>query len=60
MTCAQAKPLFSPYLDGAVTGRQMRDLSSHLESCDPCRQHYVSLRRAQQLLARVGPPESSG
>lgn len=55
MTCAQAKPLFSPYLDGAVTGRQMRDLSSHLEACDPCREHYVSLRRAQRLLVRVGP-----
>ncbi len=55
MTCAQAKPLFSPYLDGAVTGRQMRDLSTHLESCDPCRQRYVSLRRTQQLLSRVGP-----
>ncbi len=55
MTCAQAKPLFSPYLDGAVTGRQMRDLGGHLESCDRCRQHYVSLRRTQQLLTRVGP-----
>ncbi len=55
MTCAQAKPLFSPYLDGAVTGNQMRDLSSHMESCDGCRQRYVSLRRTQQLLARVGP-----
>ncbi len=55
MTCAQAKPLFSPYLDGAVTGNQMRDLSSHIESCDPCRKQYVSLRRTQQVLARVGP-----
>ncbi len=55
MTCAQAKPLFSPYLDGAVTGRQMRDLSGHLESCDVCRKYYVSLRYTQQLLARVGP-----
>ena len=54
MTCAQAKPLFSPYLDGAVTGRQMRDISSHLESCDRCQQHYVSLRRTQQLMIRVG------
>ncbi len=55
MTCAQAKPLFSPYLDGAVTGKQMHDLSCHLESCDHCRQHYVSLRRTQQVLARIRP-----
>src|SRR6266849_2396134 len=61
MTCAQARPLFSPYLDGAVTGSQMRDLSDHLEFCHRCRQQYVSLRHTQQLLARVGrrkaPPD---
>ena len=55
MTCAQARPLFSPYLDGAVTGAQMIDLSGHLETCDRCRQRYVSLRRTQQLLAQIGP-----
>jgi hypothetical protein len=55
MKCAQARPLFSPYLDGAVTGRQMSDLSRHLETCSACQQQYVSLRQTQQLLARVGP-----
>lgn len=55
MTCAQARPLFSPYLDGAVTGRQMRDLGHHLESCSRCQRHYISLRQTQQMLARVGP-----
>jgi Putative zinc-finger len=54
MTCAQAKPLFSSYLDGAVTGKQMRELSHHLESCDPCNRQYVSLRQTQHLLAQVG------
>src|SRR5262249_29424146 len=61
MTCAQAWPLFSPYLDGAVTGKQMRELSQHMESCQRCRRHYVSLRQTQRLLARVGsrkaPPD---
>ena len=55
MTCAQARPLFSPYLDGAVTGKQMRELSQHLESCERCGRQYVSLRQTQHLLARVGP-----
>ena len=54
MTCIQATPLFSPYLDGAVTGKQMRDLSHHLEGCERCRRHYAALRRTQDLLARVG------
>ena len=55
MTCAQARPLFSPYLDGAVTGKQMRELSQHMEACERCSRHYVSLRQTQHLLARVGP-----
>jgi hypothetical protein len=55
MTCAQARPLFSPYLDGAVTGREMRELSRHMESCEGCSRQYASLRQTQNLLARVGP-----
>jgi hypothetical protein len=61
MNCTQAKVLFSPYLDGAVTGKQMHALSQHLESCAGCRPEYVSLRQTQQLLARMGarkaPPD---
>src|SRR6202158_566495 len=55
MTCAQARPLLSPYLDGAVTGKQMCELSQHLEACERCGRQYVSLRQTQHLLARVGP-----
>ncbi len=55
MTCAQARPLFSPYLDGAVTGREMRELSRHMEACEGCSHQYASLRQTQNLLARVGP-----
>jgi Putative zinc-finger len=55
MTCAQARPLFSSYLDGAVTGKQMRELSHHLEFCDRCSRQYISLRQTQHVLARVGP-----
>jgi hypothetical protein len=54
MNCAHAKSLFSCYLDGAVTGKQMHALSQHLETCDGCRQEYDSLRQTQQLLAQVG------
>jgi len=61
MTCGQAKSLFSPYLDGAVTGTQMQAVSRHLEGCESCQQQYVSLRQTQQLLNKVGrrkaPPE---
>jgi anti-sigma factor RsiW len=54
MKCTQAKPLFSPYLDGAVTGKQMRALGQHLEACGACQKEYISLQRTQQLLAGMG------
>jgi hypothetical protein len=54
MTCTQAKPLFSPYLDGAVTGAQMHAINQHLQSCVHCRHEYVSLQQTQQLLAQIG------
>lgn len=54
MTCAQAKSVFSAYLDGAITGKQMLSLGRHLEDCGPCEREYTSLRRTQQLLANLG------
>jgi len=55
MKCAQAKLLFSPYLDGAVTGTQMHALSEHMEGCSGCKREYVSLQQVQQLLGKMGP-----
>lgn len=54
MKCAEAQSLFSLYLDGAVTGTQMRALSQHLQACDHCRQEYVALQHTQQLVAKMG------
>ncbi len=51
MNCIQARPMFSPYLDGVVTGAQMQALSKHLETCAPCNFEYSSLRQTQRLLA---------
>ena len=54
MKCFEAKPMFSPYLDGAVTGTEMQALSRHLQACADCQREYVSLRQTQQLLTKVG------
>jgi anti-sigma factor RsiW len=54
MTCAQVMPMLSAYLDGAVTGKQMRDLSGHLHSCASCSMEYNGLRRTQALVSSVG------
>ena len=51
MTCGEAKELFSPYLDGVLTGRQMQKLSGHVEHCGVCAKQYEQLRRTQSWLA---------
>jgi hypothetical protein len=53
MKCAEAKSMFSPYLDGAVTGTQMHALGRHLDDCSHCNREYTLLRRTQELLATV-------
>ena len=57
MQCPEAKQLFSPYLDGAVTGTEMLALQSHLTECADCNRQYQSLRRSQQLLTSVPRPK---
>jgi len=56
--CPQAKRLFSPYLDGAVTGTEMLALQNHLSECVECDGEYRALRRTQQLLTSVGRPKA--
>ena len=60
LKCSQIKELFSPYLDGAVTGTEMLALQDHLSGCPRCHREYQGLRRTQQLLATVGASEGSG
>ncbi|HMC30496.1 MAG: anti-sigma factor [Acidobacteria bacterium] len=61
MKCGEARSLFSPYLDGAVTGTQMHALSVHLQDCSRCEREYLLLRKSQQLLVGLGrrkaPPD---
>jgi hypothetical protein len=58
LQCPQAKRLFSPYLDGAVTGTEMLALQSHLSECGACDGEYRALRQTQQLLTSVGRPKA--
>jgi len=58
LQCPQAKRLFSPYLDGAVTGTEMLALQEHLSDCGDCHHEYQALRRTQQLLVSVGRPKA--
>lgn len=56
LQCPEAKQLFSPYLDGAVTGTEMLALQNHLAACGGCNRQYESLRKTQNLLNSVARP----
>ena len=58
LRCPQAKKLFSPYLDGAVTGAEMLALQDHFAECTECSAQYQSLRETQRLLLSVGRPKA--
>ena len=53
MDCKQAKSMFSTYLDGAVSGHEMRAIAEHMEDCGDCHTNYLSLRRTQVLLSSL-------
>ena len=61
MRCTEARPLFSLYLDGAVTGAEMHQVSSHLHECSACRYEYVMLENTREIVAELGrkqaPPD---
>ena len=57
LQCLQAKQLFSPYLDGAVTGTEMLALQNHFAGCSACHGEYQALRRTQQLLVNIPRPK---
>src|SRR5882672_12879078 len=58
MNCGDVKDLFSPYLDGQVSGVEMHALSRHLKACLGCNREYAALQRTQQLLAGLGPKKA--
>jgi hypothetical protein len=61
MKCAEAKPMLSPYLDTAMTGKEMNAVSDHLASCAECRTEVALLTATQRVVSELGrvqaPPE---
>ena len=58
MKCGEVRSLFSPYLDGAVTGTQMHAINRHIQSCAGCQREYGILQQTQQLLAGLKRPKA--
>jgi Putative zinc-finger len=58
MRCTRARHLFSSYLDGAVSGVEMRDISLHLSRCPACAPEYALLEKTRSLVSSLGPRQA--
>jgi hypothetical protein len=58
MRCTYIQPMFSSYLDGAVTGVEMHEVSEHLRDCVPCRYEYARMESTRALVSSLGPRQA--
>ena len=57
LQCPQAKQLFSPYLDGAVTGTEMLALQDHLAECPACHRRVSGAAADAAVAGQCGRPK---
>jgi len=50
--------LLSPYLDGALSAAEVRELSGHLSGCDTCARDYALLESTRSLVSSLGPRQA--
>ncbi len=58
MTCAELKALLSPYMDGRVDGKSMRQIREHLDACATCEHEFAVMRQLQRSLAGLTPKKA--
>ena len=56
--CVQYRKQFSAYLDGAVSGRMMQEIATHLEGCSDCATEFAQWRNTQALIGSIGPAKA--
>jgi hypothetical protein len=54
MRCTQARRQFSSYMDGAVSGMEMRKIAEHLGGCGACQGEFVGLEKTRNLVSSLG------
>jgi len=50
VNCRRVQDLLSPYVDERLTGQQMLEVRSHLDSCRSCAHEYMMQRQVKILL----------
>jgi len=54
-TCCAKQTKFTEYLDGRLSGREMQEISAHLEVCRDCAGEWKSLAQVQSSLSSLAP-----
>jgi anti-sigma factor RsiW len=54
MSCHAIREMFSSYLDGAISGREMQSVQAHLANCGECEGEFAAWREVQQAVGSVG------
>jgi hypothetical protein len=54
MRCTEAQPLLSSYMDRAVSGSEMHEISGHLDQCAQCQKEFALLENTHSLVASLG------
>ena len=55
MEHSRVRELFSDYLDGELADDLARELDSHLEGCEDCRNELEALKQTVAAVANLGP-----
>jgi len=53
--CDEMQAGFTEYLDGQLNGREMQEISAHLNACRDCAREWDTLRSTKMALAELGP-----
>jgi len=56
--CAEIQACFSSYLDGAISGHEMLEVSRQTESCEACARELAAWRLTQEAVAKLGPAKA--
>ena len=56
--CTEIRACFSSYLDGAISGHEMLEVSRHIERCEDCASELAAWRLTQEAVSALGPAKA--
>ena len=56
--CAEIQACFSSFLDGAISGHEMLEVSRHTEDCEGCARELAAWRSTQEAVSTLGPAKA--